>query len=112
MGTYGDSPVFTSVILQVLKFILWSAIAKRQNTGIAVERTWVRIPFGFVTGARGCLSVLRNSSLLTPYGEAGTVTLRRGRVEHIAVTGLPLKGHCIEFNYYADGIHSGLTPPV
>ena len=23
----------------------------------------------------------------------------------------PLKGHCIEFKYYADGIHSGLTPP-
>ena len=21
-----------------------------------------------------------------------------------------LKGHCIEFNYYADGLHSGLTP--
>ena len=29
------------------------------------------------------------------------------------VTGiyLLLKGHCIEFKYYADGIHSGLTPP-
>ena len=24
---------------------------------------------------------------------------------------LQLKGHCIEFKYYADGIHSGLTPP-
>ena len=23
-----------------------------------------------------------------------------------------LKGHCIEFRYYADGIHSGLTPPT
>ena len=23
-----------------------------------------------------------------------------------------LKGHCIEFKYYADGIHSGLTPQV
>ena len=22
-----------------------------------------------------------------------------------------LKGHCIEFKYYADGIHCGLTPP-
>ena len=22
-----------------------------------------------------------------------------------------LQGHCIEFKYYADGIHSGLTPP-
>ena len=22
-----------------------------------------------------------------------------------------LKGHCIEFKYYADGIHSRLTPP-
>ena len=22
-----------------------------------------------------------------------------------------LKGHCIEFKYYADGIHSDLTPP-
>ena len=22
-----------------------------------------------------------------------------------------LKGHCIEFKYYAGGIHSGLTPP-
>ena len=22
-----------------------------------------------------------------------------------------LKGHCIEFKYYADGLHSGLTPP-
>ena len=22
-----------------------------------------------------------------------------------------LKGHSIEFKYYADGIHSGLTPP-
>ena len=25
--------------------------------------------------------------------------------------GILLKGHCIEFKYYADGIHSGLTPP-
>ena len=25
--------------------------------------------------------------------------------------GTLLKGHCIEFIYYADGIHSGLTPP-
>ena len=24
---------------------------------------------------------------------------------------LNLKGHCIEFKYYADVIHSGLTPP-
>ena len=24
---------------------------------------------------------------------------------------LRLRGHCIEFKYYADGIHSGLTPP-
>ena len=24
---------------------------------------------------------------------------------------LYLKVHCIEFKYYADGIHSGLTPP-
>ena len=24
---------------------------------------------------------------------------------------LQLKGHCIEFKYYADGKHSGLTPP-
>ena len=23
----------------------------------------------------------------------------------------PLKGHCIEFKYYADGTRSGLTPP-
>ena len=23
-----------------------------------------------------------------------------------------LKGHCIEFKYYADGIHSGLTYPA
>ena len=22
-----------------------------------------------------------------------------------------LKGHCIEFKYYADGVHSGLIPP-
>ena len=22
-----------------------------------------------------------------------------------------LNGHCIEFKHYADGIHSGLTPP-
>ena len=29
-------------------------------------------------------------------------SLRRGK---------QLKGHCIEFKYYADGIHSGLTPP-
>ena len=25
---------------------------------------------------------------------------------------LNLNGHCIEFKYYADGIHSGLTPPA
>ena len=25
--------------------------------------------------------------------------------------GEQLKGHCIEFKYYANGIHSGLTPP-
>ena len=25
--------------------------------------------------------------------------------------GYLLKGHCIEFKYYADGIHSGLTLP-
>ena len=24
---------------------------------------------------------------------------------------MELKGHYIEFKYYADGIHSGLTPP-
>ena len=24
---------------------------------------------------------------------------------------LQLKGHCTELKYYADGIHSGLTPP-
>ena len=24
---------------------------------------------------------------------------------------IKLKGHCIEFKYYADGIHFGLTPP-
>ena len=24
---------------------------------------------------------------------------------------MDLKGHCIEFKYYADGIHTGLTPP-
>ena len=28
-----------------------------------------------------------------------------------AYLGAHLKGHCIEFKYYADGIHSGLTPP-
>ena len=27
------------------------------------------------------------------------------------VIGKSLKGHCIGFKYYADGIHSGLTPP-
>ena len=26
--------------------------------------------------------------------------------------GYDLKGHCIEFKYYADGRHSGLTPHV
>ena len=33
--------------------------------------------------------------------------------KHIAskMLALKLKGHCIEFKYYADGIHSGLTPP-
>ena len=24
---------------------------------------------------------------------------------------IDLRGHCIEFKYYAGGIHSGLTPP-
>ena len=37
------------------------------------------------------------------------------RDEYVRVTGdeslAMLKGHCIEFKYYADGIHSGLTPP-
>ena len=30
---------------------------------------------------------------------------------HQLLYSTPLKGHCIEFKYYADGIHSGLTPP-
>ena len=29
----------------------------------------------------------------------------------IIVSNFFLKGRCIEFKYYADGIHSGLTPP-
>ena len=29
----------------------------------------------------------------------------------ITVASVCLKGRCIEFQYYADGIHSGLTPP-
>ena len=35
----------------------------------------------------------------------------RNRAEKDAVRWCHLKGHCIEFKYYADGIHSGLTPP-
>ena len=30
---------------------------------------------------------------------------------HINALSLDLKRGCIEFKYYADGIHSGLTPP-
>ena len=30
---------------------------------------------------------------------------------HIKALSLDLKRGCIEFKYYADGIHSGLTPP-
>ena len=29
----------------------------------------------------------------------------------LRITVPTLKGHCIEFKYYADGIYSGLTPP-
>ena len=36
---------------------------------------------------------------------------KRGGSLSKAVALLELKGHCIEFKYYADGIHSGLTPP-
>ena len=37
----------------------------------------------------------------------------KGKVSHDIYHGRHyyLKGHCIEFKYYADGIHSGLTPP-
>ena len=37
-----------------------------------------------------------------------------GHLRHIfppVVVLFHLKGHCIEFKYYADGVHSGLTPP-
>ena len=34
------------------------------------------------------------------------------REKYIGITvSNDLKGHCIEFKYYADGIHAGLTPP-
>ena len=39
-------------------------------------------------------------------GNSTTIDLRIGCTERGQ-----LKGHCIEFKYYADGIHSGLTPP-
>ena len=30
---------------------------------------------------------------------------------YVCITLVIFKGHCIEFKYCADGIHSGLTPP-
>ena len=39
-------------------------------------------------------------------------TLATGIADVPEATGLSFKGHCIEFKYYADGILSGLTPPV
>ena len=40
-----------------------------------------------------------------------TYTLSFSLMGYLFVLSSVLKGHCIEFKYYADGIHSGLTPP-
>ena len=38
--------------------------------------------------------------------------IKQGGKTHVQdMESVGLKGHCIEFKYYADGIHSGLTPP-
>ena len=39
------------------------------------------------------------------------ITVQCSRVKQLESQTLMLKGHCIEIKYYADGIHSGLTPP-
>ena len=48
-------------------------------------------------------------------GEGTALPRDGGRVPHTVeqdwLCWVVLKGHCIEFKYYADGIHSGLTPP-
>ena len=40
----------------------------------------------------------------------GTSGVSRGGIRGVSKVA-NVKGHCIEFKYYADGIHSGLTPP-
>ena len=41
----------------------------------------------------------------------GLVGLATNGVFGSHIRSFDLQGHCIEFIYYADGIHSGLTPP-
>ena len=55
------------------------------------------------------------SAFVIPAGQL--LLTRRGKTRMYTVGivfefySAPLKWGCIEFKYYADGIHSGLTPP-
>ena len=53
---------------------------------------------------RDGLHLSGKGSAVLAEGLSGAVVSGLGKVRY-------LKGHCIEFKYYADGIHSGLTPP-
>ena len=48
---------------------------------------------------------------LLGYGIGGTVLRWINAFLSVRHQTVVLKGHCIEFKDYADGIHSGLTPP-
>ena len=57
----------------------------------------------------GCLtSCVKNTSLVHSRNLSAEL---RAPVPATGSSSPQLKGHCIEFKYYADGIHSGLTPP-
>ena len=55
---------------------------------------------------RSLLLVLTTVVVIAILASSAMVTVFRS-----AKVGVALKGHCIEFKYYADGIHSGLTSP-
>ena len=69
-----------------------------------------KLTLGFLT-----FSNIVNKELLlvenTPHGHKLCQVYLKAQYSARYSFSLILKGHCIEFKYYADGIHSGLTPP-
>ena len=85
--------------------------------GPFLERRWcsAEIPLEegtSVVGLLGCLvDVLRSCTVLVESHSKVLCCVSVTKWLVLFITIYHLKGHCIEFKYYADGIHSGLTPP-